>query len=274
MTALALLMIHFRCFLLCSAILAPAVGLAQEGHFLSPSSFQLTSKSVQVAIHRGQGPTRLTQPWKGQKIKWLFVKTGLVQENRDEVLQWTDEHGNLTVPVPAAGPVMIGIDFEPVVEEVQVADLNLTQSRPVASLKTKCNVRHFRSAITLLRTSWPGDEAPDSTVATTETSLASSIHPLMDPTTFLLGGDMALETVVQGEEIRDAKIFARNNVTGLTTIMRTGGGGVCSFSPDSAGTYEFLFQYVRPVKNETGVDFEVFTTTLTFALTERRTVTS
>ena len=88
----------------------------------------------------------------------------------------------------------------------------------------------------------------------------------MDPTTFQLGGDMAFEAVVQGKEIKNAKIFARNLDSGATTIKETTQGGMCRFSPDSAGNYQLVFQFARHITSDPEVTFEVFTTTLTFVL--------
>lgn len=256
---------HFLKLIASAACLATASILnAQEPVFLSPDLFRLTKGSVNLRCLSGR--EKQPEEWTMAKVRWIFVKTGLVQENRDTLKDWLDPTGSLAVPIPAPGPVMIGIDFEPVIEEVTADSLKKRLSHETVVPSGKFKIRHYRSSLTLLRTDWPGRSATDSVIATTEVSLASSIHPLMDPTTFKLGGDMAIETVVQGEEIEDAKIYATNLTTGATTIMETTEGGMCRFSPDSAGQYHLYFQFARATKSDPEAAMEVFSTTLTFEL--------
>jgi len=244
-----------------------ALAIAQQPYFLKPDSYLATNNKVAIRLELGQGKLASNQPWNQNSIRWVFLKTGLVQENRDNLNDWLDSNDTFVATIPAPGPVMIGIDFNPVIETTTTTELNRTLSMPIPQKAGQIKIRNYRSAITLIRTDWPGLDSPDSTIATTETSLASSIHPLMDPTRFQLGGDMAFEAVIQGAEIENAKIFATNLTTGATTIMETTGGGMCKFSPDSLGTYQLLFQFARPLKADPEVSCEVFTTTLTFQLT-------
>ena len=243
-----------------------ALSLAQSPYFLTPESFLTTSRTVSITLRTGQGSQTHTELWDEHPTRWVFVKTGRVQENRDSLGEWLDSSGNFVPKIPAPGPVMIGIDFLPVIEVTTIERLNKSLSKPLLMAQGSIKIRHYRSAITLLRTDWPGEDSPDSTIATTETSLASSIHPLMDPTVFQLGGDMAFEAVVHGQEIDDAKIYAKNLTTGATTIMETTGGGMCRFSPDSAGSYQLVFQFARQLSSDPEASVELFTTTLTFKL--------
>jgi len=252
------------------AALITLAAQAQEALFLTPERFLTASRETRVRLSEAKSASPATQDWAKFSANWVFVKTGLVQENRDGFEEWLQNDGTLKLPIPAPGPVVIGIDFSPQIETVASASLARLVTAPLKSgVGSTVKIRHHRSALTIFQTDWPGEQSPDSGVATAKTSLSSSIHPLMDPTRFRIGSDLALELVVRGEEAQDAQVHAANLTTGKTWAVKAQ-GGLCKFTPDAPGTYEFKFQLARPLVNDPEADFDLFSATLTFSIPSQK----
>lgn len=232
---------------------------AQTPAFIEPEAFVSSRQTVAIRLFEGNQDAL----WNGTKVRWAFVKTGMVQENRDDLLDWLDTSGSLQCPVPGPGVVMLGIDFEPKLETLNAETLRpLLEKGTLIPAKT-VTVRHYRSAITLFRSS---QDDPGSTIATTETSLASSIHPLMDPTRFTLGGELPYELVMRGKEVEDGIVKIMSVTSGKTLKLSTRRGGLGFFKPTEAGVHRISYQVARPVHGDPKVQFEVFSTTLTFSV--------
>ncbi|MBV6457807.1 MAG: hypothetical protein HONBIEJF_00927 [Fimbriimonadaceae bacterium] len=248
-----------------SLLLAAVSGSqAQEALFLTPDTFVTASRESRLLLSETKSTGPAIKDWTRFPARWVFIRTGLVQENRDAFDEWLQQDGSVRFAIPGPGPVVVGVDFAPQLQTVDSTTVSRIARQPSLP-RRETKIRHFRSALTVFQTDWPGEQSPDSGVATAKTSLASSIHPLMDPTKFRMGSDMALELVVRGQEVEEAEVFVVNLTSGKTWVLKAQ-GGLCKFTPDAPGTYEFKFQYVLPVPDDPEADFDFFSTTLTFSI--------
>lgn len=238
--------------------ISAAYACSQDLIFLVPQAFVTSKSTVEVSLQTAQ---RTVLSGKDLPVRWAFVKTGLVQENRDDLTGWLDTGGTFQCPVPGPGAVMVGVDFAPTLEVLPRNSVKALAEPGTLILGSTVKVRHYRSALTLFRS--PQDD-PGSTIATTEVSLAASIHPLIDPTRFQLGGEMPYELVLRGEEIEKAPVSVFSVTSGRTLTIATTEGGLGVFKPTEPGEHRLSYQYARPIKNDPDAQFEVFSTTLVF----------
>lgn len=234
-------------------------GAAQTPAFIEPEAFVSSKQAVAIKLLDGNQNAL----WSGTKVRWAFVKTGMVQENRDDLSDWLDASGTFQCPIPGPGVVMLGVDFAPKLETLSADALRpLLEKSTLIPAKT-VTVRHYRAAITLFRSS---QDDPGSTIATTETSLSSSIHPLMDPTRFTLGGELPYELVMRGGEVEDGIVKITSVTSGTTLKLPTRRGGLGFFKPSESGIHRISYQVARPLHGDPDAQFEVFSTTLTFSV--------
>ncbi len=238
---------------------------AQDPAFLVPKAFTVSQKTAKLSLVLGDASAPVSAAWASWPVRWVFVKTGEFQENRDTVNQWLGSDGSFDPPIPAPGAVMVGVDFQPRLEQVdssRLAGLVLLRSNSNPSLV----VRHYRSAIALLRTqTGTAQDEEGSAVATTETSLSATVHAFMDPTRLMLGGAIAFEVSVQGEEVEGSRLFVKCLATGEVTQLETE-TNMCHFTPKNAGAYEVCFQYARRTTNDPEAQYDLFSGTMTFSI--------
>ena len=247
-----------------------AMAIAQSIASLEPQSFELTSDNVVIGLVQGQPSQLSAEPWSKNPIRWAFIRSGEVQENRDTVAEWLDREGILRVPLPAAGPIVIGIDFQPQEEEITSNALSRLLEKPKFAKAAVAKIRHFRSAMAIVLKQSPEGTGRGNGVAVTEVSLASSIHPLMDPTTLVPGGDIAFEYTVHGEEVEDAKIYVTNLTTGENFVIRGGESGSCHVTPKPGCSYRLTAQSAR--ENRSDNIFEVYSCSLVFKVPAQKDV--
>lgn len=240
---------------------------------LVPKAYNLTGSSLSVQLTDGVPGKPAPAQWKGLNVRWVFVRTGMVQENRDSVEEWLNPAGEFEPPLPASGPVVIGIDFKPVIETLPSLAVTKLLEGPGYTATPTVKVRHFRSAMTIVRKAPSGGEVPDSGVAVTEVSLASSIHPLMDPTTLMPGGEIAFEVTARGGEVEEAKVNVLNLTTGKNTLVRGGEGRACHFKPEPGCEYLLTCQWARKATGDPDVKFDLFSSSLTFRTPAQSEVT-
>ncbi|MBS1713783.1 MAG: hypothetical protein JST30_05545 [Armatimonadetes bacterium] len=230
----------------------------------------MTAKSASFDLKAGYGPTAATVAWSDNPVRWAFVKTGLVQENRDTVDEWLDPQKVFSPPVPAPGAVLIGIDFEPRLEDIGAAELGrlLEEGRPPRSATVK--VRHFRTAVAIVRTAWNVDDDPASHVAVAESGLAAEIRPLMDPTRLPPGADIKFEVAQRGREADDIEIEATHFTSGRRMELSHKGVGGLKLSPDKSGAWGLSCTFARPLKNDPEAQYAVYTATLCFSVPDRK----
>ncbi|MBS1724534.1 MAG: hypothetical protein JSS66_16450 [Armatimonadetes bacterium] len=233
----------------------------QQSVFLQPDQFFLKGRTALVDLRRSSAPSLVPEEWSDAPVKWSFLRTGEVQENRDDIGEWLRPDGRLELKIPASGPIMFGIDFLPRIESVNSTDLRKLTKAPVGAGTVK--IRHYRTAVTILRTQWgPGVDSPGSAVATSETSLTSAVHLMMDPSSLMLGGDIAFEVVMRGLEIEDATVKINHRSSGETLVRDD--AERYRFTPDKPGVWDMEVQFVRPLKDDPEAQFELYSTTMTF----------
>jgi len=257
---------------LLSAAFAPSWASADEPLFLVPQNSVLTGQKAALDLKTGAGPTAPKANWKDHAVRWVFVKTGQIQENRDSVDGWLDPQGVFVPPVLSPGAVVVGVDFAPTLEDLSVGDLRrlLVDAAPPKSATVK--VKHFRSAVAILRTSWSVDDDPASHVAVAETGLACEIRPLMDPTRLPSGADIKFEIAQRGREVEEAELRATSLVTGRTLAMAPDRAEGLNWKPESSGLYGLSCTFALPLKNDPEASYAVYSATVCFAVPDRKGV--
>lgn len=239
-------------------LIFPTLSFGQECLLLRSLEPVVRGRTAKLVVDRLIGPKIESQNLAQLEAVWVFIKSGQVQENRDSLGDFlVGDH--LELPVPAPGPVVVGIEFSPAPETIDPALVpnHDSQVTPQSAL----TVSHRRSTMVIFDTDWP-EKSPDSMVATTETSLSSSIHSLVDPTKVRVGGELAFEAVVQGSKVQNATLMATNLGSGKSWRLKAAGNGIVKFVPESAGQYVIEFQYLRKSDPGTLAKMELFSSTL------------
>lgn len=245
--------------------------LAQQPVFMTPDAFLLSAPTAKLGLRMGQGINSSELSWSNLPVRWIFVKTGQVQENRDSAAEWQTPGGGLTVPIPAAGAVMIGADFLPTRESATGTSLMRLMPDRKLEASRAYTIRHYRSATTLMRTVWPkADNESGAAIPTSEAGLKGFIHPLFDPTRLMLGGDLAFEVTSEGKEVERGIIAATHVSTGTVVSISFEAGKLARFYPTLAGVWQLATQIARPLSNDPRAQFEVISATLTFSIPERK----
>lgn len=227
--------------------------------YLLPRAFVTTGKAIEVQLLSEQKQLK----WADAAIRWVFVKTAQVQENRDSATDFLDAKGVLRAPLPAEGPAMIGVDWKPVDETWSGRQLQALGATSVAQ-NGSYTVRHFQSAITIVRPA--ADQGQPSAIPVAESGLAMDIHALFDPSRLQLGSDLPFEVSLRGEEVEEATLRATHLQSGQKFSLRLRDGRQERFTPARSGVWLIECQLLRESPSPEGPRFEFYSGTLTFSI--------
>ncbi len=247
---------------------------AQTTLFLQPEAFSSPPAGERrfslVRVDTSAQAQPEPAPWPGD-IKWLLIRSGGEQDNRDRVEPVADaSHIVLTMPHP--GCAMVGVDFKPVMVTMsgeQLAALITSRTAGAApdALREseQVRIRHIRSAKTLIRVSGEAG-TPDRGTAVSKSGQQVEIRPFADPTLAPAAGDLPARMYIRGDAAGTARLIAthvpsndRRDVTGSGTLI------IPSLVP---GAWRVEFHYAAPVTGDSEADWELHTATVTFEAAE------
>ncbi len=248
---------------------------AQSIPFLTPESFRpkvgeplAVYYEVRPAAREVAAPLVRT-PWPGS-LTWFFVRVDGTQSNQDAVQPAGDNGQIVQVPIGLPGVTMVGVDFAPMSAGVDAKALRaFVSGRTGASLSAvdravesgrSVRVRHTASAKTLVTAIVPAGLVVDASTAVSKSGQVVEIRPLFDPTTALVGGDIAARLYVNGDAVAGAKAVSVCVATGRVQEWTCNDKGIGSFRVDSSGEWRIEFHHAAEGKGE----IELYTATLTF----------
>lgn len=249
---------------------APLV-LAQEALFLDPADSSV-ALGAQVEFSAVVGEE--VAPWPADRIGHFFARTAWTQENRDTLGADADAGPVATWTADLPGVLMLGCDLAPRVELVPAAafaafvERVLPESRraDVGAIadEGEVEIRRVESAKTLVRVEAAGQDPVS--IATSKSGQAVEIRPLMDPTSVVLGSDLAVRIYASIPGSAGGVVLATNSSTGEVVRATTNDSSVANITVSSPGRWRLEFHAVTAV-DEGDVRWLVHTATLTFDVT-------
>lgn len=246
-----------------------AVACAAEGQavrVLQPSAYVTDpGAEIELSVHEAASGERLA--WPGERVRWMFYR------RQNAVTNWSGadmEEGEVSIVAPEVGCAQVGVDLEPVVEEIGTEELSkfLTArgNGKVGEIdEPSVAVRRVESMATLIRVRDGLTEGARSPIAVRKSGQRVEIRPLDDPSVAVVGSDVFVRVYVGDTSGRHLTLYATPE-GGAARGFVTDDKGIGHFRVDKAGRWRVEVHLLEETEGEA----TLWSGTLTFEVPEER----
>lgn len=185
-------------------------------------------------------------PWAGERISWMFWRTGDRQENRHQPT--ADSRDGFPVELATVGASVVGLELdarEQVLDRAefdrlaQAAGWSKGAKRPAIAPDGRVSIQRSASLVTIVRPD-ASDRRP-SPISVSKLGVRAEIRPLMDPTTMGVGGDLPIRVYVNGSSVAGQRVVAIEPETGTRRTVTTRQDGFADVRIARAGLWRLEF---------------------------------